>query len=180
MTYPTGMFEFMMLATMRQTERDRATTPLVLTMLPGPAAQRGAMAAVAVTTQVQDGLRRERRVAGETVEAVKQAITDPNFTTDKLRGIPALRAVASDALRDSIISAAVVANAAAAAAVAAPPAVGAIAPVGGGVPAKVIEQAAGVAAFLVSKGTKLVAADKAKFPDFVGALTSDQRKAIFA
>src|SRR6266545_1680643 len=98
MAYPVGMFEFAILATMSRTEAARATTPLMMTMLPGPAAQRSAVAAVAVTTQVQDGLRRERTIVTRTVEAMVQAAKDPDFTTEALRAIPGMRDVASDAV----------------------------------------------------------------------------------
>lgn len=168
MTYPTGLFGFAMLASMKPAERRRASTPLVMTMLPGPAAQRSALAAVAVTQQVKDSARRERRIAEDVVSAVDLAVQDPaGFTTDKLRGLPALRDLATDALRDKIL--------------ALPPVVAALpaaapAPV---IDPQVVAQAAEVVALLVkNNGTKLTAAETAKFPDFMAALSPKQRADI--
>jgi hypothetical protein len=93
------MIPMLSLASMRREERDRATQPLMLTMLPGGAAQKTAIAAVAVTQQARDGLRQERRVAEQTVQAVAEAAADPTaFDRTRLEQQPALRAVASDEL----------------------------------------------------------------------------------
>lgn len=176
MTFPVGLFEFAVLASMKSAERQRATTPLVMTMLPGPPAQRSAVAAMAVSTQVKDGLRRERRVAEEVVEAVRLAAKDPTgFSTEKLRELPALRAVATDSLRDAVLSLTTAASSSALPAgtstsTSTSPSV---------VDPKVVEQAAQVAALLVQKkGTKLTAAEGAKFPEFLHALTQQQRDEI--
>lgn len=109
MAYPTGFFALAMLATMKSDERQRATVPLAMTMLPGPPGQMSAVSAMAVTTQARDGLRRERRVAEDVaagmVKAVHLAKTDPaSLTTDKLREIPALNPIATDLLRNEILS----------------------------------------------------------------------------
>lgn len=105
MAIQTGLFEFAMLASMKAVERKRATTPLVLTMIPGPAATRSMMSALAVTTEVRDGLRRERQVASGVIMAIQSAIDDPDkFTTDKLLSIPALSAIASDDLKNEILT----------------------------------------------------------------------------
>lgn len=164
-----GLFEFAMLATMRPSERQRATPSLVISMLPGPPVQRSALTAVAVTTQVKDGLRRERRVAGEVVEAVKLAAQDPAaFTTDKLRALPGLRTVATDTLRDSILSLTAPAGAAKAGASA-----GAAAkPVTAADPR--LEQAVAVAAFVAEKGRKLTLKEAEKYPDFLLPLAHEQ------
>jgi precorrin isomerase len=115
---------------------------------------------MAVTTQVQEGLRRERHVAQEVVEAVKHAANDPStFTTEYLRSRPALRAIATDALRDSVLAVVPAPSVALAA----------------------VEQAAQVAELLVENGgAKLTKTDAEKFPDFLNELTPQQREKIVA
>jgi hypothetical protein len=94
------MVEFALLGSMRRREAARATTPLMMTMLPGSAPQRSALAAVAVTTQVQDGLRRERRVATSAAKAVLEAVKSPTGSLDitQLSTIPGLGDIATAAL----------------------------------------------------------------------------------
>lgn len=193
MTTP-DLFGFAMLMSLKTTERKRAQQPLIMTMLPGPAAQRSAIAAIAVTTQARDGLRRERRVATETVQAVVAAATDPaGFTTESMRKLPALRPIATDALRDSIV-----------AAVSGQPSTtpgggtralpaGSSAPQPADQPATleaakraaeahaqadlvVVDQAVKVAALAMSKkGGKLTAEESGQFPEFLARLSPDQR-----
>jgi hypothetical protein len=88
------------LASLDRDARDRATQPLMLTMLPGAADQRAAVAAVAVTQQTQDGLRRERRVANQLVDVVTEAAAGSGtpVTRDDLSKRAILRSVATDDL----------------------------------------------------------------------------------
>jgi hypothetical protein len=146
------------LASMRREERARANQPLLLTMLPGGAAQKTAVAAVAVTQQVRDGLRQERRVAEQTVDAVAEAAASPAaFDRDRLAQKPALRTLASDELVTRIKAI---------------PDVAAL---------PVVEQAADalVTAIGLGQNTLLPKADAAKYPDLVNRLTDAQKAAIF-
>lgn len=158
MTYPPGFFAFAMLASMKPSERQRATAPLALTMFPGPLAQVSAVSAMAITTQVRDGLRRERRVTEDVsaavVEAVRLAKKDPTgFTTEMLRSMPALSSIATDLLRDEILSLA---------------------------DPKVVEQAVYLAVHIANHGGgKPTAAEAEKwYPELVAALTPAQRGEI--
>jgi hypothetical protein len=138
----------------------------MLTMLPGPAAQKTAIAAVAVTQQARDGLRREKQVATQTVEVVAEAQANPaTFTKDNLTQRRALRAIATDDLVAQIqaIPATVDANAVKAAAKAV--AVDALSAV--------------KAAIALQPGNKIPSADEAKYPELVANLTDAQKKDIF-
>lgn len=174
MTTPNGLLEVAMLASLTSAERQRAQLPLVMTMLPGAPAHRGAVAAMAVTTQARDGLRRERRVASQVVDAVDAAVQNPgNFTTETLRQLPALRAIATDQLRDKIRS---VTEPAQAAIHGAPARAGAPA---AAIDPVVLDQAVGVAVALIhKKGSKLAGAEAERFPDFLKALSQQQRDQI--
>jgi hypothetical protein len=154
------------LASLDRNSRSRATEPLMLTMLPGPAATKTAVAAVAVTQQARDGIRREKQVATQTVEAVAEAQANPAaFTKDNLTQRRALRAIATDDLVAQIqaIPATVDANAVKAAAKAV--AVDALSAV--------------KAAIALQPGNKIPSADEAKYPELVANLTDAQKKDIF-
>ena len=106
-----SLFPVVMLAGLNSRERRRAQNSLVMTMVPGPAGQRAAFASLAVTTQVKDDLRKERRAVEDTaagvLRAVRVAVADPaRLTTAELLRDPALAAIATDALRDEILAAA--------------------------------------------------------------------------
>lgn len=193
MTTP-DLFGFAMLMSLKTPERKRAQQPLIMTMLPGPAAQRSAIAAVAVTTQARDGLRRERRVAHETVQAVVAAAKDAGgFTTESLRNMPALRLIATDALRDSIIAAVSGGSPAPPdngtkalpAATASPQPADRSTEVEAAKKATedhakadlvVVDQAVKAAALLMSKkGGKLTAEESGQFPEFLARLNAQQQ-----
>jgi hypothetical protein len=150
---------FAALASLDRNSRSRATEPLMLTMLPGPAAQRSAVAAVAVTQQARDGLRRERQVATQTVEAVTEAQANPaGFTRDSLLQRRALRAIATDDLVAQI-------NA-----------------IPGSVGDQVVTQAVAAlkAAIALPRDRKLPSADEeAKYKEFAARMSNAQKKAIF-
>lgn len=55
-------------------ERRRVGDSLLLTVVPGPPATKAAMSSVAVGMQARDSLRRERRVAAETITAVESVL----------------------------------------------------------------------------------------------------------
>lgn len=156
MVYQAGLLEFAVLASMKRAERDRAQLPLVMTMLPGPAAQKGAVAALAVTTQARDGLKRERRVADDVVTAVTDATSGaPPLTVDKLREYPALRSIATDGLAARINEI--------------PP------------PSEIVKQAAAMvaAAIALPKDTKIPEADAQKeFPLLMAVLDDDTVKLL--
>jgi hypothetical protein len=91
------MVPFVALASMDRAARDQALQPLVLTMLPGPPAQKTAVAAVAVTQQAQEAVQNERRVANQVVAAVGEAAEKPDeFDRQALARFPALRRLATD------------------------------------------------------------------------------------
>lgn len=159
-----SLFPVVMLAGLNSRERRRAQNSLVMTMVPGPAGQRAAFASLAVTTQVKDDLRKERRAVEDTaagvLRAVRVAVADPaRLTTAELLRDPALAAIATDALRDEIL-------AAAAAAVA-----------GEEGRDEVTDQAVDLIAQLVAtKGAKISEADAKRFGDFLGSLSEEQRR----
>jgi hypothetical protein len=96
----------MMVASPRETSR-RASEPLVMTMLPGPPAQRAAVAAVAVTQQAESSIRRERVVARTVADAVQEAAATPGgLTRAQLDSSAVLRPIASDALLQRVNDAA--------------------------------------------------------------------------
>lgn len=146
------------LVSMRREEIARARQPLFLTMLPGGAAHKTAVATLAVTQQVRDGLRQEQRVVDKTLDAVTEAAANPAAVDrDRLAQIPALRAVASDEVVTRIKAIPDV------------------------VARPVVEQAADalVTAIGLGQNTLLPKADAAKYPDFVNRLTDAQKAAIF-
>jgi hypothetical protein len=101
MANPMDIMPLFVLASLKAEARKRATTPLMVASMPVAAAQRGAIAAVAISNEVSDGIRRERQVASEVINVIK---SDKPPTTDHLRGIPALKAIATDGLRDDLVS----------------------------------------------------------------------------
>ncbi|WP_131683065.1 hypothetical protein [Pseudarthrobacter sp. YALA5] len=149
---------------MKATERQRATVPLAMTMVPGPASQQSAIAATVVTTQVRDGLRRERRIADDVARAmipvVKLATEKPaDVTTEYLQKIPVLSPIASDALRDAVIK-------------------GAPAPAAAP-DAKIVAQAAKLADLILKNGgKKLNAGDEKQIPDLWDAMNAAQQNLI--
>jgi hypothetical protein len=79
--------------------RGRATNSIALTMMPVAPAMRGGIAALAVTQQASDSVRREARVASETVDAMTLAASqDKPLAAADLDRFPGLEAVDKTAL----------------------------------------------------------------------------------
>jgi hypothetical protein len=96
-------FPLVALASTDRAARRRAIGPVSVTMLPGAPAQKAALDALVVTQEVENGFRRERRVANQMVGAVGAAMDHPEtFDRDELTQFPALRPLATDALVASI------------------------------------------------------------------------------
>lgn len=94
------------LAASNRRTRRRVRDPLLLTLVPGAPAVRSAVAAVAVTQQAEQSLRRERRVAEETAAVVDSAARGTAVDRAALEQVPALRDVASDQLAQVVQDAA--------------------------------------------------------------------------
>jgi hypothetical protein len=88
------LLPFAALFTADPATRSRATNTVALTMLPVAPAMRAGVAALAVTQQASDGVRREARVASQTVDAMTMAAgrAEPLAAAD-LDRFPALAAV---------------------------------------------------------------------------------------
>ena len=85
------------------TTRGRATNSVALTMMPVAPAMRGGIAALAVTQQASDGVRREVRVASQTVDAVALAASQSQpLTPADLDRFPALEAVDKTVIADRL------------------------------------------------------------------------------
>lgn len=88
------LLPFAALFTADPATRSRATNTVALTMLPVAPAMRAGVAALAVTQQASDGVRREARVASQTVDAMTMAAgRDEPLTPADLDRFPALAAV---------------------------------------------------------------------------------------
>ena len=88
------LLPFAALFTADPVTRERATNSVALTMVPVAPAMRGGIAALAATQQASDGVRREVRVASQTLDAVALAASQSQpLTPADLDRFPALEAV---------------------------------------------------------------------------------------
>lgn len=81
-----------LLGSMKRAERKLASTPMMLTLVPGAPAARSALATVAVGSQARDAVRRQNRVVRDTLDVATEIIADPGTPVkDHLLRHPALK-----------------------------------------------------------------------------------------
>ncbi len=98
-----SILPFVMLNTVDAKVRARAFDSVMMTSVPVAPAVRGSLAALAVTQQAQDGIRREQRASEETVTAVERALASPGtLTVEALSDLKGLGAVDTKALVDRL------------------------------------------------------------------------------